>query len=59
MLARASEDRAVALVHVARDGQRSRAFMEMLAFAAPDIEALESSLEQVRDRRPAEPLRFE
>ena len=41
VLARASEDRAVALVHVARDGQRSRAFMEMLAFAAPDIEALE------------------
>ena len=39
VLARASEDRAVALVHVARDGQRSRAFMEMLAFAAPDIEA--------------------
>ena len=41
VLARAAEDRAVALVHVARDGQRSRAFMEMLAFAAPDIEALE------------------
>ena len=41
VLARASEERAVALVHVARDGQRSRAFMEMLAFAAPDIEALE------------------
>ena len=41
VLARASEDRSVALVHVARDGQRSRAFMEMLAFAAPDIEALD------------------
>ena len=41
VLARAAEDRAVALVHVARDGRRSRAFMEMLAFAAPEIEALD------------------
>ena len=40
-LGRASEDRSVALVHVARDGQRSRAFVEMLVFVAPDIEVLE------------------
>ncbi len=40
-LARAAQDRAVALVHVARDGQRSRAFMDALGFFAPDIEALE------------------
>ena len=40
-LARAAESRSVALVHVARDGQRSRAFQEMLAFAAPDIEVLD------------------
>jgi transcription-repair coupling factor (superfamily II helicase) len=33
--------RAVALVHVARDGQRARAFGEALAFAAPDIELLD------------------
>ncbi len=39
--AKASQDRAVALVHVARDGQRSRAFMEALAYFAPDVEALE------------------
>ena len=30
-----------------------------LGLTNADIEALESSLEQVRDRRPAEPLRFE
>ena len=40
-LARDAEDRAAALVHVARDGQRSRAFVEALAFFAPEIEALE------------------
>ena len=32
---------AAALVHVARDAQRSRAFREALAFAAPQVEALE------------------
>jgi len=40
-LARDGETRAAALVHVARDSQRSRAFAEALAFAAPEIEALE------------------
>jgi transcription-repair coupling factor (superfamily II helicase) len=40
-LARESEDRAVALVHVARDSQRAAAFAEALAFAAPDIEILD------------------
>jgi len=40
-LAAAAEDRSAAFVHVARDGQRSRAFMEALAFAAPEVEALE------------------
>ena len=40
-LARAAEDRAAALVHVARDGGRSRAFQEALAFAAPEIEILD------------------
>jgi transcription-repair coupling factor (superfamily II helicase) len=40
-LAAGAEDRSTAFVHVARDGQRSRAFMEALAFAAPEIEALE------------------
>jgi transcription-repair coupling factor (superfamily II helicase) len=40
-LARDAESRAVALVHVARDGQRARAFGETLAFAAPDIEVLD------------------
>jgi transcription-repair coupling factor (superfamily II helicase) len=34
------EDRPVVLVHVARDGQRARALREVLAFAAPEIEAL-------------------
>ena len=40
-LARDAENRAVALIHVARDGQRARAFGEALAFAAPDIELLD------------------
>ena len=40
-LARDAESRAVALVHVARDGRRARAFGEALAFAAPDIELLD------------------
>ncbi|MGH6830720.1 MAG: transcription-repair coupling factor, partial [Methylocella sp.] len=40
-LAKDAESRAVALVHVARDGQRARAFGEALAFAAPDIELLD------------------
>jgi transcription-repair coupling factor (superfamily II helicase) len=40
-VAREAEGRAVALVHVARDGQRSRAFQEALAFVAPDIEVLD------------------
>jgi transcription-repair coupling factor (superfamily II helicase) len=39
--AREAEDRAVALVHVARDSQRAAAFAEALAFAAPDIEILD------------------
>ncbi|MGB7699196.1 MAG: transcription-repair coupling factor, partial [Methylovirgula sp.] len=38
-LARA--ERAVVLVHVARDEQRARAFDEALAFAAPEIEILD------------------
>jgi transcription-repair coupling factor (superfamily II helicase) len=40
-LAQDAASRAVALVHVARDGQRARAFGEALAFAAPDIELLD------------------
>ena len=40
-LAAAAENRSVALVHVARDGQRSRAFVEALGFFAPEIEALD------------------
>ena len=40
-LAKAAQDRAVALVHIARDGQRSRAFMDALAYFAPEVEALE------------------
>jgi transcription-repair coupling factor (superfamily II helicase) len=40
-LAREAEDRALALIHVARDGQRAGAFAEALAFAAPDIEILD------------------
>jgi transcription-repair coupling factor (superfamily II helicase) len=41
MLSRQAEGRAAVLVHVARDGQRARAFGEALAFAAPDIEVLD------------------
>jgi transcription-repair coupling factor (superfamily II helicase) len=41
LLARDAEARAVALVHVARDGQRARAFAEALTFAAPEIEILD------------------
>ena len=40
-MAREGEKRSVVLVHVARDSQRARAFAEALAFAAPEIEALE------------------
>ena len=40
MLAREAELRAVALTFVARDGLRAQAFIEALAFAAPEIEAL-------------------
>ena len=40
-LAGKAEGRAVALVHVARDGQRSRAFQDAFAFAAPEIEILD------------------
>jgi transcription-repair coupling factor (superfamily II helicase) len=40
-LAARGPERATSLVHVARDGQRSRAFMEALKFAAPDIEILD------------------
>ena len=40
-LAREAEDRALALIHVARDSQRAAAFTEALAFAAPDIEILD------------------
>jgi transcription-repair coupling factor (superfamily II helicase) len=40
-LAASGPERSATLVHVARDGARSRAFMDALAFAAPDIEALE------------------
>jgi transcription-repair coupling factor (superfamily II helicase) len=40
-LARAGEGRGAVLVHVARDGQRSRAFQEAFAFAAPDMEVLD------------------
>ena len=39
-LASSAEERAVVLVHVARDEQRARAFNEALGFAAPDIEIL-------------------
>jgi len=41
LLAETGEGRAATLVHVARDGQRSRAFREAVAFAAPHIELLE------------------
>src|SRR3954465_437865 len=40
-LARSGEGRGAVLVHVARDGQRSRAFQEAFVFAAPDIEVLD------------------
>ncbi|MCC2099659.1 MAG: transcription-repair coupling factor, partial [Hyphomicrobiales bacterium] len=40
-LAGKAEGRSVALVHVARDGQRSRAFQDAFAFAAPEIEVLD------------------
>ena len=40
-LAKSAQDRAVALVHVARDGQRSRALIDALGYFAPEIEALE------------------
>jgi len=40
-LAAKAEGRSVALVHVARDGQRSRAFQEAFTFAAPEIEILD------------------
>jgi transcription-repair coupling factor (superfamily II helicase) len=40
-LAKDAESRAVAVIHVARDGRRARAFGESLAFAAPDIELLD------------------
>jgi transcription-repair coupling factor (superfamily II helicase) len=39
-LAKAGEDRAVALCFVARDGQRAQSFIDALAFAAPQAEAL-------------------
>ena len=38
--AREAESRAVALTFVARDSLRAQAFMDALAFAAPEIEAL-------------------
>jgi len=40
-LARAAERRAVVLMHVARDGQRARAFNEAMSFAAPEIEVMD------------------
>ena len=40
-LAQEGEKRSVVFVHVARDGQRSNAFREALAFADPGIETLE------------------
>ena len=40
-LARDAEDRSVVFVHVARDEVRARAFVETLAFAAPEIEVIE------------------
>jgi transcription-repair coupling factor (superfamily II helicase) len=39
-LAKAGEARAVALCFVARDGHRAQSFIDALAFAAPQIEAL-------------------
>src|SRR5271166_4272702 len=40
-MARAGEARSCALVHVARDSQRLRAFCEAFVFAAPEAEILE------------------
>ncbi|WP_395666655.1 transcription-repair coupling factor [Methylocella sp.] len=40
-LALESEERALALIHVARDGRRQTAFMEAFAFAAPDVELID------------------
>ncbi len=40
-VAKSGEGRSCALLHVARDSQRLRAFREALAFAAPDAEILE------------------
>ena len=40
-LARTGPERAVVLVHVAREGQRAQAFRDALGFAAPDIEILD------------------
>ncbi len=40
-LAPTAEERAVVLVHIARDEQRARAFNETLAFVAPEIEILD------------------
>jgi transcription-repair coupling factor (superfamily II helicase) len=39
-LAARGETRAVALAFVARDGQRAQSFIDALAFAAPEVEAL-------------------
>ena len=39
-LAKAGENRAVTLVFAARDGLRAQAFIDALAFAAPEIEVL-------------------
>ncbi len=39
-LAKAGEERAASLCFVARDGQRAQSFIDTLAFAAPEIEAL-------------------
>jgi transcription-repair coupling factor (superfamily II helicase) len=41
LMAGAAHGRAAVLVHVARDGQRARAFEEAFAFAAPDLELLD------------------
>jgi transcription-repair coupling factor (superfamily II helicase) len=40
-LAAAGKEDTAALVHVARDGQRSRMFQEALAFTAPNLEVLD------------------
>jgi transcription-repair coupling factor (superfamily II helicase) len=41
MMAGTAHGRAAVFVHVARDGQRARAFQEAFAFAAPDLELLD------------------